>query len=408
MIPSTIRWRLVAEAAQNTLFYSLFPFMVLYLNKAWGVAISSVALAAISIVGVAAGIWGGILSDRIGRRPLVLMTGAGFFLSIIVYLIGRYINSYLLVYIAFAIMSIAYSSYLPAGRAYMADWLDETRQKKVFTLSYQVFNVAVILGPIIGSFVYVKVSLWFTCISIGGALLVLIIGQWATPEYQGNNLIERPIRTGYFQSVTVVWKDRRLLFFVVGSVLAGQAFMQLEILLPAKLFHDLLNEVTFFGLTISSSQYYASLLIANGVMVVGFGTLAAYLSTKYSTKFGFVGSSLLYALSMVIFGFSDSYMMYSIGVIVLTTAELLVVSIQDAYVANIAPPDRKGQYFAGANIRYSLSRIIAPQMLALVPLAGYKGSFLIAALFSIMSAVAFLQLFRQGGQQHNTGVGEAV
>ncbi|MET1170604.1 MFS transporter [Paenibacillus amylolyticus] len=402
MIPTIIRWRLVAEVCQNTLFYSLFPFIVLYLNAAWGEAISSVALASISIIGVAAGIWGGVLSDRIGRRPLILASGAGFLLSVILYLVGRYVESNILVYIAFGIMSISYSSYIPAGRAYVADWLDENKQKRVYTLSYQAFNVAVILGPLIGSFVYEKMTLWFACIAIGGTLLTLIIGQWATPEFKGDDKSEKAERTGYFQAMTVVWKDRRLLFFVIGSVLAGQAFMQLEILLPAKLFHDLTNQVTFLGYTLSASQYYASLLMANGVLVVGLGSLGVYMSSKYSARFGFVGSSLLYALSMVIFGFSNSYMMYAMGIIVLTAAELLIVSIQDAYIANIAPPEKKGQYFAGASIRYSLSRIIAPQILALVPLAGYTGSFLIAGLLSVLSALAFLKLFKHSKAHHSS------
>jgi MFS family permease len=362
----------------------------------------------ISILGVAAGIWGGVLSDRVGRRPLVITAGVGFLLAIILYLTGRSFENVLTVYIAFAIMSIAYSLYLPTGRAYIADWLDEKLQKRVYTLSYQVFNIAAILGPLLGSFVYGHVSIWFTCASIGGALLVVGIGQWATPEYRGGDRKDRPKRLGYFQAITVVWRDRRLLFFVIGSVLAGQAFMQLEILLPANLFHNLTHETAFFGFALTASQYYASLLMANGLLVVGLGTFAAAFSAKYSTKFGFVGSSLLYAVSMVLFAFSSDYLMYAAGVLVLTAAELLVVSIQDNYIADIAPPDRKGQYFAGANIRYSLSRIVAPQILALVPVAGYRGSFLIAAFFSVLSAIAFMQLFNSRFEHRLSGLDKVV
>lgn len=391
MIPTMIRWRLVAEAVQNILFYCLFPFMVLYLNQAWGAVQSSVALAIISILGVAAGIWGGVLADRVGRSPLIKGVGLGFFLAISIYLIGRSMENVLVVYISFAMMSIAYSLYLPAGRAYIADWMDEGQQKRVYTLTYQVFNLAVILGPLLGSFVYEQVTIWFTFISIGGALLILGIGQWATPEYLAHfDQKDRPKRTGYFQAMEVTWRDKRLLFFVIGSVLAGQAFMQLEILVPAKLFHNLTQNTTIFGLELTASQYYASLLMANGLLVVGLGGFAASLSTKYSAQFGFVGSSLLYAVSMLLFAFSSGYMMFAVGVVVLTAAELLVVSIQDAYVSGIAPPDQKGQYFAGANIRYSLSRIAAPQLLALVPVVGYRGSFFIAAFFSVLSAIVFM------------------
>ncbi len=99
--------------------------------------------------------------------------------------------------------------------------------------------------------------------------------------------------------------------------------LQLEILLHVNFTRSIYHESTsIFGFTINASQNYASLLMTNGILVIILGSMAARLSSKYSTRFGFVGSSILYAFSMVIFGFSQNYIGFFIGVLILTIAAI--------------------------------------------------------------------------------------
>ncbi|CAM4084118.1 hypothetical protein BAMA_16835 [Bacillus manliponensis] len=398
-----IRLRLISEGIQNILFYMLFPFMTLYLTKAWDAGIVSIALATIAVLGMFSGIWGGILADRLGRKPLIIITSIGFLVATALFIIGRLVLSNLIIYMSFALMSLTYAAYLPVGKAYISDWLDEKEQKKTYILSYQIFSVSVTIGPLIGSFIFDSMPIWFVWISLISAFLLLFISLWGTPEFRGNknlNIEKKSNKSNFLSTLALIGKDKRLFIFVLASIFAAQAFMQLEILLPSKVIEDLTQGVSMLGISINASQYYASLLMTNGILVVIFGSIIGRLLSKYSTRFSFVGSSLMYALSMIIFSFSQSYIIFFIGIIVFTVAELLVVSTQDAYIAGIATSNQKAQYFAAANMRYSISKIFAPQLLVLVPFVSYEGAFLIAAFSAVLSAFFFLLLFQNTKSQN--------
>ena len=396
MKENNVKWRLFAEGIQNSLFYMLFPFIIMYLNTAWGPLVASAALASISIMGVISGIYGGIFADKFGRSRLIIITSLSFFFSILLFIIGRLIENNILIYLSFGVISIAYSIYMPVGRAYFADWLKEDEQKKIFVASYQVFNIAVVCGPLLGSFVFDALPVWFIFGSIFSTLILIYISICKTPEKKNitNNKVAIKEKFVFLNAISLIFIDKRLLLFVLGSVFAAQAFMQLEILLPAKVMEDLVKSTNFFNITLNSTQYFASLLMLNGILVIILGSVFSKLSSHYSNRFGFVSSSFLYGFSMIVFAFAQNYLWFLIAVIIFTIAELLIVSTQDTYIAKIAPEEQRARYFAAANIRYSISRIFAPQLLALVPLLQYKGAFLVAALSAFISAIIFIWLFQ--------------
>lgn len=92
----------------------------------------------------------------------------------------------------------------------------------------------------------------------------------------------------------------------------------------------------------------------------------------------------------------------------MTVAELLVVSTQDTYIEEIAPINQKAQYFAASNVRYSISKIFAPQLLVLVPFVRYEGAFLIAALSALLSTFFFLLLFQNKLQIYKANIEHIV
>lgn len=392
MIP-IIRWRLCAEIIQNILFYSLFPFMVLYLTASWGDVAASFALGFLSLTSVIASLFAGRMADQYGRRKIMMVAALGFLVSVFVFAIGRYLDSTLLIYVTFGIMGISYSLYLPASRAYIAEWVPEESRKQTYAAFYVAFNVAVILGPIIGSFSLSGKSPLFVI----GALIGTVVNCWValfqTPESMQVETRSSASNTKFWHSVTLIWRDRRLFLFVLASVFAAQAFMQLEILLPAKVTTHL-GQVDLFGFHLAASNSYASLLVVNGALVLLLSTRIAKWTSRFSMKFCFVVSSLLYSLSMLMFGWAGHLNVYLLGVVIFTLGELLVVSVQDTYISNIAAADQRAQYFAAANIRYSISRIIAPQLLALIPLVGHAGAFVAAGVLAGVSAVVFALMFR--------------
>lgn len=393
---NNITWRLISEGIQNSLFYMLFPFITLYLSSSWGATTASITITSISALSVILGIYSGSLADRFGRSKLIIFTSSGFFISTLLFITGRLYDLNIMVCISFALISMAYSSYVPVGRTYFADWLAEKEQKKVFVISYQMFNVAVVIGPLIGSFVFDSLPVYFIIISIFSTLLLIYISIYKTPEHE--NFISLSVNTdekiNVLKSITVMFIDRKLLLFIIGSIFAAQAFMQLELLLPAKMVHEFIAPSKIMNFTINPTQYYASILMINGILVVVLGSVFVKISSYYNYKIGFVLSSLLYGMSMLLFAFSKNYMSLIISILIFTIAELLIASTQDSYIAKIAPINLRARYFAAANLRFSISRILAPQFLMLVPIMGYSGGFVVSSIFALFSAIIFLILFQ--------------
>ena len=81
------------------------------------------------------------------------------------------------------------------------------------------------------------------------------------------------------------------------------------------------------------------------------------------------------------------------AIVVFTIGELFIVSIQDAYIARISNDDTRSQYFAAASIRFSVSRVFAPQFIIVAGVVGYLLAFLMVGMLALGSSFIFYWMF---------------
>ena len=80
--------------------------------------------------------------------------------------------------------------------------------------------------------------------------------------------------------------------------------------------------------------------------------------------------------------------------VIFTTAELMVVGIQESFISKLAPEHMRGQYFAAGSLRFAIGRTIAPIAIPLSSWVGYQWTFTILFLLSLVSAVLYIVTFR--------------
>jgi MFS family permease len=80
---------------------------------------------------------------------------------------------------------------------------------------------------------------------------------------------------------------------------------------------------------------------------------------------------------------------------IFTLGEILVVGIQNSFVAKIAPENQRAQYFAAAGLRWSFGRTLAPLTIPLAGLIGYKMTFIFIFFLAIIGAYLFERMFKE-------------
>ncbi len=129
------------------------PIMSLYIMQFISSDPSAIAIVTTvsGMIGLAAAYPGGRLSDRIGRKNIVIAAGTFARLMTAITPIARDIGSLTLIS---TFRSIAFNVYIPPFRALQADISPREIRGKVFGTVQTMFNIGAVLGPVIGSQLY--------------------------------------------------------------------------------------------------------------------------------------------------------------------------------------------------------------------------------------------------------------
>ena len=292
----------------------------------------------------------------------------------------------------------------------VADVVDEKDRSHVFAIFYTSINIAVVIGPILGSIFYVHYRFELLLVS---AVICMILGlllakmtRETAPENHEKKLVTKGETKAWYHALTdqfkdykVILRDRTFLLFILAGVLVGQTFMQLDLLIPVYI-KDSMENASLLSFSLTGEQVFGVILSENGLIVALLTVIVTKWMTKYKERNVFVISSLIYAVSIFIFGQTASVWMFIISMAIFTFAELMTVGIQQSFISKLAPENMRGQYFAAASMRFTLARTIAPVSITFSLWAGYDMTFIILAVLAVLSAVLYYVMFSQIEKQN--------
>jgi MFS family permease len=355
--PSTF-WTLVGASFVDALGGAvLFPFFALYVTANFGVGMTEAgALFTIfAISGIVGGMLGGALTDRFGRRGIVIFSLISSALSSLT--LG-FVDDLRLLYGLALFVGLFSRMGRPAREAMVADLLPEEKQTEGYGVLRVVHNLAIALGPAIGGFIASRSYLGLFITDATGSVITAVLVYFLLPETRPAPQagVEEESAWGSVRGYLLVLRDVAYMAFVFISVLLALGYTQLFSTLSVYLrdFHGV------------PDQGYGWLLTTNATMVV----LLQFWVTRRVRGVAplplLAGGSLFYAAGLALFGLVSAYPLFLLGIIIATTGELLVKPTAQAMVARLAPLTMRGRYMAIYGFTWPISQAIGPLAAGLI------------------------------------------
>ncbi|MEH6944000.1 MDR family MFS transporter [Bacillus sp. JJ722] len=407
---TNLKIRLGGEAIVNITFWMFFPFLAIYFSEEFGKTTAGLLLVFSQLFAVIANLMGGYCADRFGRKRMMVIASAGQGIAYLVFALASspWLNSAAIGFICFTVVSVFSSFYYPASQAMVADVVSEKDRNNVFAMFYTSINLAVVIGPILGSIFY-KDHRFELLLLAGITNLFLSSLLWKkTVETLPKALNKKSssASTGGFQffinqlkDYRVIITDRTFSLFILAGIFISMTFLQLDLLYPIytkEVVHNqTLLSIGDYTITVSGEEAFGILVSENGLFVVLFTLFISKWMNNFYERNVFIVSSFIYGISMLIAASTHWIWGLILSMAVFSFAELMTVGIQNGFISKIAPENMRGQYFAASSLRYTIGRMIAPIAIPMTEWFGNTTTFLLIFGCSIASCFLYYQMFKK-------------
>jgi len=374
----------------------IFPFFGLYITSKYSVGMTEVGImfSILAISGVIGSLIGGALTDKFGRKIMILF---GLVISAVSTLLLAFAPTLQFIYLAGLIVGLFGNMAGPAHQAMVTDVLPEDKRIDGFGVLRVIANLAVAIGPAIGGFLasrsYTILFIVDVILSSITALIILIYvpetKPESTPSADGEPHREQSLGetlAGYFK----VTSDGVFMVYILASIFMVLAYMQMNITLPV-----FLRDV--HGLPDSG---YGLLLSLNASMVVLFQFWITRRIKNFAPMKIMAWGMIVYAIGFSMYGYVSTYWLFIIAMVIITIAEMIVSPTGQAIVAKLSPEDMRGRYMAVFGFSWTIPNAVGPLLAGLV-MDNYNPNWVWygAGIFMLVSSFIFALLQVKSGKR---------
>lgn len=335
--------------------------------------------------------FGGALTDQIGRKKVIII---GLIVSALTSLGMGLVNRLELFYLMAVITGLFADMAGPARQAMITDLLPEKKRADGFGIMRVAMNLTVAIGPAIGGFIaarsYMMLFAADAITSIITAYFFYKLVAETLPKATTKEEIEaRPSFADIFRGYAKVLKDNAFIIYMLLSMVVTIVYMQMYGALPVFL-RDI-HQIPESG--------FGMLMSLNAAMVVLFQFAITRKIGNRPPMLMMALGALIYAVGFVIFGFTGQYVIFMVAMAIITIGEMVVTPVAQALVAKFSPEEMRGRYMAVFGISWLIPGAVGPLLAGLVmdagkPLWVWYASGILATLAAI-GFVIFHQYFKQ-------------
>ncbi len=340
-------WYLWTAMLINRLGGFLFTFLAIYLTQTRGfsVATASVLVALYGAGSLAAGPIGGVLSDRVGRRPTMLLGAA---LSAAAMLTLGMVRDVRDLAVVTAVLGLVSDLGRPARLAAVADLVAPEDRTRAYGLLYWAANLGFAGASVLAGLV---AKLDPRLLFIGdalttllfGALIYLLVPETMPPRKTYANIDAPPADLGQ------PYRDGVFVAFVFTQMLVGFIFFQDSSTLPL--------DMTAHGLSLSE---YGRLNAINGVLIVLLQPMATRTIMRVRRSRILALGALLTGIGFYVPAQWPTVPGYALGIVIWTLGEILMSPVASAVVADLAPPELRGSYQGAFHLCWGTGALLGP------------------------------------------------
>lgn len=360
--------------------FMIRPFLVLYLHDRMNDAVLLPILIVTlqPLCGMAAGIGGGTLSDRFGRKPVMIVSLLLQTISMAGYAVA---DSVALFALASMVNGIGSALFEPAASAQVSDIVKPEQRAEVYALLHMALNVGAAFGPALGLMLFtwnVSVVFWLAALLLGMYSLLLWTRLPAALPQASHKTGSRKS-----QSSLSSFKSREMriiLLLTLCYLPLGFLYAQVDSTLPFHLKTRFVNYKAILAL----------LLTFNGITVILLQLWIAKATARFTAQRMLAVSYLLFAVVALGYGFAPSLLFLLTAELMFSLGEMLHGPHIRKTISETAPVERLGYSFAVFGLGPQLSRILGP-LIGGILLGRWGGAVLFTILAGSFLVVGGLQ-----------------
>jgi MFS family permease len=351
-------WMMIAVNFVDRLGGSLlFPFFALYITKKFNVGMTEVGgLFAVFFISSFIGSFpGGALTDRFGRKGIIIFSLISTSFST---LLMGFVNEFQFFLMIAFISGIFTDVGGPAYEAVFMDMLPKEKRASGFGIRRVAFNLAVVLGPVIGGFIAARsyLALFIIDAVVSGivALMVFLLIPETKPAAPEGKEQESTVQTfaGYLQ----VLRDGKFMAFTFVCLLTWLVYMNMNTTLGVFLRDQ-------HGLPESG---YGWIISINAAMVVLFQFPITRRIEKNPPMLMMAVGAAFIAVGLFLYGFVSTFWLFAVAIAIVTVGEMVTIPIANAVVANFSPEEMRGRYNFIYGNSWGISFAVGPYLAGLV------------------------------------------
>ena len=335
----------------------IFPFFALYVTQKFDVGMTQagVLLAIFSVSGFLGSMIGGALTDKFGRRGMVLF---GLVFSALSSLSMGIVDELYVFYLLAVVVGLLSNIGGPARQAMVADILPEEKQAEGYGILRVAGNLAWIMGPMIGGFLAATSYLLLFILDAITSLITAVIVYKLVPETKPKVPEEQRQETiletlvGY----RVVMGDKIYIAFLITSMSMLIVYQQMY------------NTLSVFLRDVHgvSTQGYGFMLSLDAGTVVLFQFWVTRRIKRYAPMLMMAIGTAFYLVGFTMYGFVSTYILFVTAILLITIGEMIVMPVGQALVAHFAPEDMRGRYMAFFALSWTIPAAVGPWAAGLI------------------------------------------
>ncbi|MBW9219151.1 MFS transporter [Anoxybacillus ayderensis] len=363
--------------ARMAMFMTI-PFLAIYLTSVKGVS-ASLAGAIIgisSIVGLFGGFFGGYVSDRYGREKVMKISLLMWTFVFIGFATAESVWSFFLLN---ALNGLCRSFFEPSSRALLSQVTKQENKLLVFNLRYAAINVGAAIGPLVGLKIGSSSSTdaFFITAFVYFLYFILLVALFSNDTIDKNDS-DTSEHVTLRNAVSVLRNDRVFLFAVVGMILGVTGYSQFNSTIPQ-----------YLSQYKDGVQLFSYLIVFNAITVLVVQYPVSRIGKRYSALTSIMFGIVAVSLGLFGFGLFTAVPMLFLSMFILTVGEVMMFSMVDIFIDQIAPQQMKGLYFGSIGFT-AIGNAVGPWIGGLMlQYFGYENHLLIFSLLSLCTLIGF-------------------
>ena len=336
-------WLLALATLVNRAGTMVIPFLALHFTRNLGFSAgqAGLALAAYGVVSLLTSPFAGRLSDRVGSQRILTLSlflgGLGFWALPLLRTLPQ-------VLAGMVVLSAVSEAMRPDTLALVSDLAPPELRRQAFALNRLAINLGMSVGPALGGFLAARsfaTLFWVDgATSIAASLVLLVF----------------PLRVGSVESHAAAppslgaIADRRLRYVILCLLPVILVFFQHEGPMPVWMVEDLGMPTQNFGL----------LFTINTLLIVFLEVRLNGLTAHWSPARALATGSALCTVGFGALAFLTTYWGVVATVVVWTFGEMILFPATAAYVSELAPPTRRGEYMGFYSMTFGIGFTLGP------------------------------------------------